>query len=383
MAKKRKNGEGTWGTKIIKGETFKFYRDVNGKYTYGKTDVAIKKKLSEKSQVQEITKQEITFGEYVLEWLKRLKTSVEQTTYNSYEDAITTRLINYKKYDLSNVLLCELTDTMFQNYLDTLAQDYSLNSIKKTWSLIKKCVSYGEIRKDIPILHLKELIKVPSEANVAHKRKEISVPTVEEVEFIYKECKRLDSNKNMWYGNAAYVIILIMYTGMRISEALALKWSNINKENDGYIINIDSALAKIRSIDDNGNLIYTHSIKSTKSSKSKRSIPLPDRAVESIHFFEQFKENDNDFVCVTNNHTHYQRRNVEKTLSRIIKNSDCQDKNYTLHSLRHGYGSILLSKGVDIKIVSELLGHEDISFTYNVYIKAFEQDKNEAVMKLN
>lgn len=45
---KRKNGEGTWGTKIIKGETFKFYRDANGKYTYGKTDTIIKKKLSEK-----------------------------------------------------------------------------------------------------------------------------------------------------------------------------------------------------------------------------------------------------------------------------------------------------------------------------------------------
>jgi len=383
MAKKRKNGEGTWGTKIIKGETFKFYRDTDGKYTYGKTDAAIKKKLLEKSHVQEIAKQEITFGEYILEWLKKLKTSVEQTTYNSYEDAITTRLINYKKYDLSNVLLCELTDTMFQNYLDALAQDYSLNSIKKTWSLIKKCVLYGEIRKDIPALHLKELIKVPSESNVAHKRKEISVPTVEEVEFIYKECKHLDSNDNMWYGNAAYVIILIMYTGMRISEALALKWSNINIKDNIYTIDINSSLAKIRSIDKNGNNIYTHSIKATKSSKSKRSIPLPDRAIEAICFFEKFKKNNDDFVCVTSNHTHYQRRNVERTLERIIKNSDCRDKNYTLHSLRHGYGSILLSKGVDIKIVSELLGHEDISFTYNVYIKAFEQDKNNAVMKLN
>ena len=114
-----------------------------------------------------------------------------------------------------------------------------------------------------------------------------------------------------------------------------------------------------------------------------RSIPLPDRAREAINYFKKFKKNDNDFVCVTSNHTHYQRRNVERSLDRIIKNSGCINKCYTLHSLRHGYGSILLSKGVDIKIVSELLGHEDISFTYNVYIKAFEKDKNDAVKKLN
>lgn len=383
MARKRKNGEGTWGTKVIKGQTFKFYRDANGKYTYGKTDAAIKKKLSEQSQTPKVTKQEITFGEYILDWLKKIKTGVEQTTYNSYEDAITTRLINYKRYDLANVLLYELTDTMFQNYLDALSQDYALSSIKKTWSLIKKCVSYGEIRQDIPVLHLKELIKAPSESNVAHKKKDISVPTIDEVEAIYKECKRLDSNHNMWYGNSAYIIILILYTGMRISEAIALKWSNISKNGDGYTINIDSSLAKIRTTDKEGNNIYVHSLKSTKSSKSKRSIPLPDRAIESIHFFEQFKNNENDFVCVTSKHTHYQRRNVERTLERIIKNSNCLNKNYTLHSLGHGYGSILLSKGVDIKIVSELLGHEDISFTYNVYIKAFEKDKNDAVMKLN
>ncbi len=66
-----------------------------------------------------------------------------------------------------------------------------------------------------------------------------------------------------------------------------------------------------------------------------------------------------------------------------MKNSDCIIKSYTPHILRHGYGSILLSKGVDIKIVSELLGHEDVSFTYNVYIDIFKNDKQEAVKVLN
>ena len=55
------------------------------------------------------------------------------------------------------------------------------------------------------------------------------------------------------------------------------------------------------------------------------------------------------------------------------------EENYTPHSLRHGYGSILLSKGVDIKVVSELLGHKDITTTYNIYIKVYNKDKDKAV----
>ncbi len=63
----------------------------------------------------------------------------------------------------------------------------------------------------------------------------------------------------------------------------------------------------------------------------------------------------------------------------MLKNSSCNRKDYTPHSLRHGYGSILISKGADIKLVSELLGHSDVTFTYNVYIGIFQEDKRKAV----
>ena len=63
----------------------------------------------------------------------------------------------------------------------------------------------------------------------------------------------------------------------------------------------------------------------------------------------------------------------------MLENSECSNKNYTPHSLRHGYGSILLSQGVDIKTVSILLGHKDISTTYNIYIHVLEEDKIKAI----
>ena len=65
-----------------------------------------------------------------------------------------------------------------------------------------------------------------------------------------------------------------------------------------------------------------------------------------------------------NDRNHYTRRLVERTLERIVNNSECKDKEFTPHSLRHGYGSILLSEGADIKLVSDLLGHSDVAFTF-------------------
>ena len=44
MASRRKNGEGSWGTKTINGIKYKFYKDVNGNYFYGKTNAEINAK---------------------------------------------------------------------------------------------------------------------------------------------------------------------------------------------------------------------------------------------------------------------------------------------------------------------------------------------------
>ena len=382
MAKKRKNGEGTWGEKKINGTTYKFYRDKNLKYTYGKTVSEVKQKLENKTLPLNTDNSHITLSEYIMEWLNINKSSIEDTTLNAYEDAITTRLINYKKYDLANVEMTSLNSKMFQDYLNSLAENYSLNSIKKTWGLIKSCITYAEIKKDIEPLHLKELVRTPSEAKVANKKREITAPTVEEVQLIYKELKRKRSNGKNRYGNAAYVIMLIMYTGLRVSEAIGLKWSNVDFDKNEIII--DQSLARVREVDDAGNTFYQYKSKTVKTKQSKRSIPLPERAKEAIFYFEKYKKEKDGFVCVNNkNLNHYTRRQIERTLERVVENSDCIIKSYTPHILRHGYGSILLSKGVDIKIVSELLGHEDVSFTYNVYIDIFKNDKQEAVKVLN
>ena len=382
--RKRKNGEGSWGEKKVKGVVYKYYRDVNGVYTYGKTDTEVKKKIQNKKNAQKKKSKEITtFGEYILNWLDSLQTSIEESTFISYEDAIYSRLINFRNYDLANVELSDLKPEMFQEYLNSLSKFYALASIQKTWGLIKRCVAIGEIKNDINPMHLQLTVKTPSESKVAHKKKTIAVPSIEDIELLTNEINRKDSNGNNWYGNAAKVTLLIMYTGMRVSEACALKWENVNL--DKRELYVKESFAKSRNkIGDSNKYTYENRIKSTKTKNSIRTIPLPDSAIEVLNFFKKYYKSDEEFVYINDkNGNHYTSRQIERTMERIVKNSKCSTKTYTPHSLRHGYGSILLSKGVDIKIVSELLGHKDVSFTYNVYISIFEKDKHNAVQVLN
>ena len=56
-----------------------------------------------------------------------------------------------------------------------------------------------------------------------------------------------------------------------------------------------------------------------------------------------------------------------------------EDKVYGLHALRHTFASRLFSAGEDVKTVSELLGHSDITITYNTYIHLINEQKRKAV----
>lgn len=74
--------------------------------------------------------------------------------------------------------------------------------------------------------------------------------------------------------------------------------------------------------------------------------------------------------------------NRDTTFRQILKNAGI-DKISGVHSLRHTFASMLFKKGVDPKTVSELLGHSDVSITYNIYIHIIHEQKTKAINLLN
>ena len=71
-------------------------------------------------------------------------------------------------------------------------------------------------------------------------------------------------------------------------------------------------------------------------------------------------------------------KNMQRSLTRLVKRAGIT-KNITLHTLRHTYGSTLLRRGVPIEVVSSLMGHANISITYNKYIHVLHEERVKAV----
>ena len=55
------------------------------------------------------------------------------------------------------------------------------------------------------------------------------------------------------------------------------------------------------------------------------------------------------------------------------------DKIYGVHALRHTFATMLLSSNIDIKTVSKLLGHSDVTVTYNTYIHVIKEQEAKAL----
>jgi site-specific recombinase XerD len=399
MAKQRRRikGEGSWGKRKINDiEYFYFNKEYNGndKTFYGRTQQEVKDKkekfekengyLSEKEISQE------TFGEYMENWLKTKKRfSVKPTTYDGYETDFKNYILNHS---ISNIQIGALNDDILQNYFNDLTLKYSKGSINKARTLINQCLEYAFAKKNITANYM-SLVTMPNEANVAKKKKEAKFLSEEDMDKLYQESKRINEKGFNFggkigqpvYGNNAKAIVLIEYTGLRVGELLGLLWSDYNKESKKLTIknNIVTVKNRNKKSEDENNYIKTDS--SVKTPSSERIIHLNDKAIEMLDYFEKQNPNHkpNDNIILNKNGNILGQRNLTKTLNSMQIRAKCEVEKCGLHALRHSFGSYLLLNGVDIKIVSSLLGHKDITTTYNIYIHLIEKQKMDAIDVFN
>ncbi len=396
---KRGKGEGSWNKKNINGiEYWHFRKKYDNKYKdfYGKT----KKEVSEKIKNFELSSGNFTFknivtitlGKFIYDqWIPLAKQqTLKKTSYDTILDSIRLYVIP----ELGNYQLTQLTPTILQEHINNMSKKYSLRTVKKAFDVLNGSLDYALKMDYININPMTKVIK-PTESGVAVKKKKILFLDNEDLNALYNESKRLNTKEfringsvgKPVYGVIANQIILIAYTGLRISEALALKWSDYNENDKTLTISKNLVLV----IDRNKNSetymkkIYELQENDGKTVNSIRQLPLCDRAIEQLAIIKSKNKSvsENDFIFQTSTGKHPSQANMTRTLSSMLLRSGGKIEKCGLHALRHSYGSYLLSKKVDLKTISVLLGHSDFRLTAQIYLDVTNQQLVDAVDVLN
>jgi len=162
----------------------------------------------------------------------------------------------------------------------------------------------------------------------------------------------------------AAVFEFLVNTGLRRGEALALRWSDVDITN--RLARVRGTLSRV-----DGDLVVT----APKSERSNQTIPLSNpatavlKAVKAQQAAERLRAGslwtDTGYVFTTEFGEPCDPRNALRALK--VAAAVAKLDGIGLHTLRHSAASMMLSAGVPLKVVSDLLGHSGISITADVY----------------
>ena len=389
---KRKNGDGSWGTKTVNGITYKKYRSPEGKDFYGKTEKEVQAKIKAYSEGNLVMGKEalarLSFGKFVMSWLENIhKNKIKEKTYDEYEIVIDRCLIKYKEYDLASTQLGTLDDTIFNAYFDKARMDFSRSTLHTAYVVMDMALDYAVASKHILAANPMQFVSLPIEESFTKKTRTVPFLSESDMDKLYMESKRINKKGMAFgkigqpvYGNNAQLIIAIMYTGLRMGEAVGLKKSSVDLP--GKTITIENNIIRIKNRGDDSERKYIEKDGTPKRKASYRTIPLCDRAYEAIEYFMNL-DNTSEYVFVNKNGTRIKAENVGRTLKNMLIRADCDVKACGPHSLRHSFGSYLILHGTPLVTVSKLLGHADIGTTANVYVHIINEQKANAVKLFN
>lgn len=364
-----KDNQGYWNAQIIIG-----YQDGKPKY----------KKFRSKKQgavVERLNVYRMSIGNISAETVKRTtldslmevyvsmkKNSVKPTTFDSVkvtQKLISERIGHYSMFDLTPELIQE-------KLISNLCNTHAYSTIHKTYVLLNECMKFA-IDKEYITKNPCSQVKMPKKENF--NKKEIRILSETEIQNFKEAALSTYKGSSMpvyQYGN---IICLVIYTGLRVGELCALKWKDVDFQSKRLNIN-----KNIVAIYKNGERTLIEQ-QTTKSGKP-RIVPLNDRAIEVLNKQRQLVCGDiNDYIVNGKNEI-VDKTVVANTYPKICKRAKIENSS-GIHSLRHTFASLAIRKGVDIKVVSEILGHASVNFTYNTYVHIVEEQKINAVDLLN
>ena len=381
---KRANHEGTISKRKDNRWEIKFY-DAGGirRTAYAKTQTEARDKLKalqgDVDNNIDISQNKTIFTEWLKTWLETYaKPTIRLSTYGSYY----TYIYKHIEPDFPKVALKDLKPEQLQKFLndklnggrlDRGEGGLSENTVRKIKVMIGTALIQA-INNCMINRNIAEMVKLPK-----IEQKEMRVLSIDEQNALEEVAL---TSKDL----SAFGIYLSLNTGMRLGEILGLQWENIDLKKG--IIHVRQTLNRLNAFDGLTKTIIE--LGPTKTQFSRRDIPLFQECKVYLADYKRKQDehiaslegtyNDMNFVFATPLGRYIEPKTFQDLFKRQIKTANIADANF--HAMRHTFATRSLEAGMDILVLSKILGHAQASTTLNKYGHALPDHKQTSMDKL-
>jgi integrase len=289
-------------------------------------------------------------ADYALNWLETYKKGkIRPSSYERYQFCL--QLLCKDELAHMDVRAIRLEDVqMYINRLDAM----SASTVKKQKLLLCQVLEHA-VLTDVIQRNPVQGTQMPPQS---HNTKIVYPYEKDEQEKLVAAFTDENSGRlRLRYG---WGCVLILETGLRAGEALALEWGDIDEEK--RTLKVTKNMVRV-----NGKNTVQ---RTTKTESGRRTIPLNSRAMDAVQHLKAQQVAGCPYVFATQTGKHLSYRNLLATMERACEAAGVEHRG--LHALRHSFASNLYARGVEVKIISKLLGHASVEITYNRYVHFFE-----------
>lgn len=261
--------------------------------------------------------------------------------------------------------ISEITADELQAYFDSL-KHYSNSYMQKYMMQFTQAFNYAKEKGYITVNPMIDVYKPKSNK----PDKIIRAMEIDEqqafTEYLINKTTAEEPYKN--------VFLIQLYMGLRIGEALALQYDDIDLKN--RTIHIHKTLSR----DENERVIMKHI---PKTVAGIRTVPIPNNILGEVAEQKEIAKNNKDQLLFLGK---YGSMSDPRTVNTVLKRMLSQNfriYDITTHSLRHTFGTRCIEAGMQPVTLQKLMGHKDIAVTLNTYTSILSRFKNEELSKVN
>jgi len=300
------------------------------------------------------------FEYWLLGWLDYKHAIVKNSTYMKYRNSINKHIIpKLGSFDIK-ILDNNIVQRFINQKLSAEKCSLSPKSVRELVNIIKNTLAYAENYGFQSKCKCELLI-------VRNSFKPIRVLNKNEEKALLNT---LESDINIFKLG----ILISLLTGVRIGELCALRWEDIDFKECLITVNRTMQRVQVEGKDNKTEIIIT----TPKTNASIRQIPIPKMLVDYII---GFKSSNDQYILTNKNGNYIEPRVMQYKFKKYIQIAGISDANF--HALRHTFATRCIEAGVDVKVLSEVLGHSNVNITLDRYVHNSIDYKKDNIERFN